>query len=41
MMNELNQVTERIIGCAFKVANTLGMGSWKKSMRMHWLTSCG
>ena len=25
-MNELNQVTERIIGCAFKVANTLGVG---------------
>jgi GxxExxY protein len=30
MMNELNQVTERIIGCAFKVANTLGVGFLEK-----------
>ena len=30
MMNELNQVTERIIGCAFKVANILGVGFLEK-----------
>ena len=29
-MNEFNQVTERIIGCAFKVANTLGVGFLEK-----------
>ena len=28
--NELNALTERIIGCAFKVANTLGCGFLEK-----------
>ena len=28
--DELNQITEKIIGCAFKVANTLGHGFLEK-----------
>ena len=28
------ELTEKILGAAFKVQNTLGAGFWKKSMRM-------
>ena len=29
-MNELNKISEKIIGCAFKVSNTLGSGFLEK-----------
>lgn len=29
-MNELNQISEKIIGCSFKVSNTLGAGFLEK-----------
>ncbi|MEA3504191.1 MAG: GxxExxY protein [Bacteroidota bacterium] len=29
-MNDLNQISEKIIGCAFKVSNTLGAGFLEK-----------
>ncbi len=34
---ELNKITERIIGCAYTVGNTLAMDFWKKSTKMRWL----
>jgi len=32
-LDHLNAVSEKIIGCAFKVGNTLGCGFSKKSMK--------
>lgn len=36
-----NDITEKIIGCAFTVMNTLEAVFWKKFMRTLWLWSCG
>ena len=31
---DVDELTGKIIGCAYKVHNTLGRDSWRKSMRM-------
>jgi GxxExxY protein len=35
----LNRITERIIGCAYRVHNTLGYGFLEKVYEMRWHTS--
>jgi GxxExxY protein len=42
--HHLNQITERIIGCAFKVSNTLGVGFSEKvyeNALIHEIHKCG
>ena len=34
--SELNELSGRVIGCAFTVLNTLGAGFLEKVMRMRW-----
>lgn len=34
---EINNITEKIIGCAYTVSNTLGIGFVKRFMKMRWL----
>jgi hypothetical protein len=38
--DEFNWISERVIGCSFTVANTLGTGFLEKVYEMPWLTSC-
>ena len=32
-------LTEKVIGCAYTVANTLGHGFWRRCMKMLWRTN--
>jgi hypothetical protein len=36
----LNDLSGQVIGCAFIVLNTLGVGFLEKSTRMRWRKSC-
>ena len=37
---ERNAISERIIGCTFTVANTLGRDFRKRFMKMRWRWNC-
>ena len=36
----LNDLSGRVIGCAFSVLNTLGAGFLEKSTKMRWPSKC-